>query len=129
MTNKEYYKEQILDLACKGMRFAFANDENVPCACRDLDCNKCIFSNEYDESCEKNIIKWCNAEYVEPCPFEKDDVVEVSNDGKRWCIRHFSHIGDGMYYAFVDGVKSTEVSDVCPWRYCRKYGTFGRLTN
>ena len=69
MTNREKFKEEILDIACKGMVFAVQKDTNKPVACRYSDCNKCIFNNEYVYDCWKNRIEWCNAEYSEPDTF------------------------------------------------------------
>lgn len=122
MTNREKFKEEILDMACDGMTFAVQKDTNKPVACRDLDCSKCIF----EDDCNINRFEWCNAEYIEPCEFEKDELVEVSNDGKNWKLRYFSQMYKGKCYAFVNGNKSTENSEDYPWEYCRKYGTLGK---
>lgn len=127
MTNREFFKEQILDLVCKGKSLAFDVMTNKVCDCHDTSCHNCLFSRN-SEGCVNGIEKWSNAEYVEPCPFERDELVEVSGDKKLWNLRYFSHkTADGGYYAYCGGKKSSETKDATRWNYCRKYGTLGGL--
>lgn len=127
MTNKEFYKEQILDLACQHKIIAFDVRTDKVCACCEINCHNCLFEDD-NENCNANIEKWGNAEYVEPCPFKKDELVEVSDNGTCWCLRYFSHKTDGgRYCAYYDGKKSSETKDATHWKYCRKYGTLGGL--
>lgn len=69
--------------------------------------------------------------YVKPCPFEKDELVEVSHDGDVWSLRHFSHIDEtvvnGKYRAFAWGSNSKITDCTHGWDFCRKYGTLGGL--
>lgn len=127
MTNKEFYKEQILDLACKGKGIAIDVMTNKLCDCVSISCRNCLFSNKRD-GCEVCREKWSNAEYLDTCPFEKDELVEVSDNGTCWNLRHFSHKrDDGEYCTYHDGKKSSDTQHVTVWRYCRKYGTLGGL--
>lgn len=125
MTNREFYKEQILDIVCEGANFAVSKTDNTICSCSDLGCENCKF----DCGCTRALKQWCNAEYTEPCEFEKDELVEVSNDERDWRFRYFSHKKDGKYYCFVDGLTSGKANNICIgyWKYCRKYGTLGGL--
>lgn len=124
MTNKEFYKEQILDIACKGKSFGLNEESMTICECNDIPCFRCHF-HKIGTRCIDNIEKWCNEEYIEPCEFEKDELVEVSDNGVDWCLRYFSHKFEGVYYCFTGGYKSTDVVDIYDWGYCRKYGTLG----
>lgn len=121
MTNREFYKEQILDVACAGHSFGIDKTDNMIHACCEIGCSNCLFN--YGECCDATE-KWCNAEHVESCPFKKGELVEVSHEGKRWELGYFSHIEDGIYYTFMWG---NNVGYLVDWEYCRKYGTFGGL--
>lgn len=54
--------------------------------------------------------------------FKKDDKVMVSNDGKNWEKRYFSHIEDGKPWCYYDGFSSwtTIGGSTFVWNYCRK---------
>lgn len=71
------------------------------------------------------------AEYEkEYCEFEKDELVEVSSDGKGWKIRHFAGMSpnaDYPYSVYDAGDTSTDYKFKVCYRYCRKYGTLGGL--
>lgn len=125
MTNKEFYKEQILDIVCNGDRFAFNKDTNELCACGySMSCRNCLFN---DGTCGKMTKEWCNAEYVEPYPFKEGELVEVSDNGTIWCLRYFSHIGKNMEYKYYTYDTQKKIGDGTCWKYCRKYGTLGGL--
>lgn len=129
MTNKEYYKEQILDLACEGVSIAFDKQTNTLCNCRNICCANCLFSNNTGTSCNDMFKKWLSSEYIEPCPFENGELVEVSDTGNYWRLRYFSNFSTDVgaerrYVTYLAGAKSGAVTS---WRYCRKYGTLGGL--
>lgn len=120
MTNREFYKEQILDVVCSGKNFCVDKTNNIV-ACNEIGCNNCLFNHK---ECVPATEEWCNAEYIEPHPFEKGELVEVSEDGADWSLRYFSHMKNGIYCVFLKGEKS---GDIISWKYCRKYGTLGGL--
>lgn len=130
MTNKEYYKEQILDLACEGVgAIAYNKQTNTLCNCHDIGCVHCLFSNNTGTSCNDMFKKWLRSEYIEPCPFENGELVEVSDGGNLWHLRYFSHFrvnvdAERRYVAYLAGAKSGAATS---WRYCRKYGSLGGL--
>lgn len=66
-------------------------------------------------------------EEEQKCPFEKDELVEVSDDGICWNIRHFVQMEDGKYACTENGYTSKERKTVIRWLYCQKYGTLGDL--
>lgn len=127
MTNREFYAEQILDIYCSGNTVAVDKKTNKPCQCRDMLCANCAVKDNNHDSCRPRFAEWCNAEYVEPCPFDKDELVEVSENGCSWRLRYFAYQKDGKFYCWEGGMKSTETKGVCDWGYCRKYGTLGGL--
>lgn len=64
MTNREFYKEQILDVVCdKCSKFAFDERINKVVPCDECDCDFCKFNNNYD--CFFKRREWANSEYIE----------------------------------------------------------------
>lgn len=131
MTNREFYKEQILDIACKGKNIGFDTRTNKLCACEELDdCHNCLFCAKYSNNCEVRVEEWCNEEHAESCPFEDGELVEVSNDEVNWRLRYFSHMDKnsniiGNFVTYDIGMKDPMFKS--HWEYCRKYGTLGGL--
>lgn len=70
MTNKEYYKDEILDLACDGevMALDVSTKELVPCT--SIDCVGCCFSGKNRDnasgSCNDERKRWLEQEYQNP---------------------------------------------------------------
>lgn len=128
MTCKEKFKEDIFELACEAKKIAVDKRTNRPCDCDKIDCTDCKF-RDTDKSCDELLVEWCNAEYKEE--FEKDELVEVSNDGRTWSLAYFSHIDEngrgGKYKIWNFGLTSKEALTTSGRDYCRKYGTLGRL--
>lgn len=124
MKNKEMYKDEILAIACRGEQLAVKNN-GTPHSCLKLACDECI--GGMVGNCRDAIYAWCEEEYVEPCPFETDELVEVSADNINWLLRHFSHIEDGIFYTYSSGHTSKETLITTGWAYCRKYGTLGGI--
>ena len=125
MTNREFYKEQILDIACNGSVIAMDKETNELCSCSIMDCDNCLFGGN---DCNTKVREWCNAEYIEPCPFKDGELVEVSDNGVNWTLRYFSHINNNMTYKYLvhkDGLKNS--NEIDGWKYCQKYGTLGGL--
>lgn len=131
MTNREFYKEQILDIVCKGNGFGLHKDTNELCSCEKMGtCNSCAFHGDW--GCRERTEEWCNAEYIEPCKFEKDELVEVSNNGIEWYLRRFSHIEvdeykNKLFRTYINGYTSKQTDHLVSWKYCQKYGTLGGL--
>lgn len=124
MTNREKFKDYILNVAFLQDSIAVDKKTLEPCTCSDIVCSDCI---AYEGHCRNTILEWAESEYVEPCPFEKDELVEVSDDGKQWVLRYFSHQEGRYVYCYEFGFTSKEISEICTWKYCRKYGTLGGL--
>ena len=68
MLNKEKFKDEILEIACNGHRFALEKDDGKlhPCT-EDFLCKDYIFGiNDYPRlSCEDGHKIWANSEYEE----------------------------------------------------------------
>lgn len=124
MTNKENFKEDIFEIACKGDAIAVEKKTNKPCGCEEIGCNGCALVNKTG-SCRETLALWLEEEYVEPCPFEEGELVEVSDDGENWHLGYFSHIGCGYYFAYFKG--DVGGLGAVGHKYCQKYGTLGGL--
>lgn len=70
MTNKEHYKNEILDLACEGSIIALDVSTNELVACGSIDCKDCCFSSDNRKnasgSCEEERKCWLKQEYKTP---------------------------------------------------------------
>lgn len=123
MTNFEKFKDEIKEITENNIVMAVVDGK--PCKCMDIRCYECDLHNAYSP-CGVKLLKWLQEEYIEPCPFEKDELVEVSNDGKFWYLRYFSYMQEnGLYSCFCNQEKSDKEVSTMSWKYCRKYGTLG----
>ena len=63
MKNKEYFKDQIIDLLCEYLAIAVDINTGKPCACESFGCANCAFAG--DESCPDAFVNWLNQEHKE----------------------------------------------------------------
>lgn len=132
MTNKEYYKEQIFEIACQGDSIAFDEKTNEMVGCTYLGCINCKFSGQ--GGCRTAMQKWLDEEYVEGIDWSKVEVdtkilVRDSQDGK-WIKRHFAKYEDGKVYAFNGGYSSwTNMDNVIDWKYAKLYDDLQEIKN
>lgn len=125
MTNKEYYKKWIFEIACQGDSIAFDNRANEIVECNSLSCDDCKFTNQ--GGCKTAMSKWLNEEYVEP-PIDwikvaVDTPILVSNRKKdgEWYKRYFAKYENNKVYAFSDGCTSWSARDILAWEYAKLY--------
>lgn len=116
MTNREKYKEEILDIACKGNQIAIRKCDGKLVECSStLCCAECGFRSLKHEGCASNLRKWCNAEYkpsIDWSKVEVDTPILVSSDGKEWYKRYFSRYKNGKVFAWLDGRTSWSVQEI-----------------
>ena len=102
MLNKEKFKDEIVEIACKGYDFALKDGTVVKC--QDTDCWTCSFSSHIDGVCcsvkRKN---WANSEYEEYVDWSKvpvdTKILVRDNENVPWSPRHFSRIEQGRVWA------------------------------
>lgn len=126
MTNREKFKEELCDIVITAGSLAVNKRTLKPCKCSCIECMDCI---AYNRDCRDAMEEWANSEYVEPCQFKKNELVEVSDDGIKWKLRYFSHQEAGLFYCYDSGYTSQKTDMDFPWVYCQKYGTLGGLIN
>lgn len=114
MTNREKYKEEILDIVCSGASFAFNRDTRKIVRCEDISCPECEFYIPDSVNCRSEVNHWCNSEYKEPeidwSKVKVDTPILVSIDGKDWERRYFAGaLHDNSPLAWADGATSWSV--------------------
>ena len=73
MTEREFYTDKILDIACDGMSIAMRNGKLVPCD-EDIRCRECgFFPKESGKCCVDMVHEWCESEHREEKSNEGED--------------------------------------------------------
>lgn len=130
MTNKEKYREELINLAIK--RNIFALVKGVPKLCKETPCWSCDCSylnkgNMCMMDERSNAFKlWLKEEYIEP-PIDWTKVkvdtpilVKNSNDSNTWVCRYFAEYKDGVIYTWSDGRTSwTAHGNMSAWKYAK----------
>ena len=125
MLNKEKFKDEIVEIACKGYDFALEDGKVVNC--QYTDCWNCSFSSHIDGvCCTVNRKNWANSEYEEYVDWSKvpvdTKILVRDNENVPWSPRHFSRIKQGRVYTFSYGCTSfTSKGKECCWRYAKLY--------
>ncbi len=115
MTNREFYKEQILDIVCDGDSFAFNECKNEIMTCRGRHCKYCKFAREYPlrESCKECLREWCDQEYVEKPKLTENDkkFLDILSSDYEYIARD----KDGKLYIYC-GEKPTKNIQLNIWK-------------
>ena len=123
MLNKEKYAKEILDVACRGERFALVeNNKIIPC--NKTSCRSCYF---YGTECGLYKEEWANSEYVEPpvdwSKVPVDTPVLVKNvENYKWENRYFAIYKDNRVYTWSGGSTSWSVDSIksiTSWNYAK----------
>lgn len=120
MKNREKYAKELLDIACVGSLVAVKN--GVPCRCDAIGCSECDLNA--DTVCEDILVKWCNAEYIDP-PIDwskvpVDTPIWVRDlESDIWRRRHFGKYKNGKVYAFDNGGTSWSGSCAASWNHAK----------
>lgn len=106
MKNKDFYKEEIFNIAITGTRVAVVNDKPVSCA--DIYCAECNLSDGlYCTNCRDNCVKWMNRESVNWTKVPVDTKILVRDcDDEQWQPRYFASFEGGKVYAWDGGTTS-----------------------
>lgn len=130
MTNREYYREQIIDICAKGVRPIVDADGLTGCSRRD--CSECSnwykFGTGFLCRAQKNFSKWLEEEY-EPVvdwsivPVDTPILVKDERSSNEWLQRHFAYYHNGKVYAWKNGTTSYTSKQDPPsvWQYAKLY--------
>lgn len=126
MKNKEFYRDEIFEIACEHSKVAVVNGE--PANCRSLNgCTSCEFYTS-EVRCEDGFKDWLEKEHEEQKiqpevkSLKKDDRVLVSIDGVDWIKRYFEKYDqeEGVVYAYNNGTTSwTSEGAASRWTYAK----------
>lgn len=113
MTNREYYKEQILDIACSGAAIAFDKETGKIEICKDgFDCYRCLFENLYPHTpCDEAMKRWFESEHIEKPKLAKNEKLFLSLLNEKWKYMTRDKYG----YLWVHDLKPLKLTDV--WKY------------
>lgn len=134
MTNREHYREQIIDICAKGGRPIINTDGLTGCYSRD--CSGCsswykpqgFFGAGFICKAQVNFSKWLEEEYEPTIDWSKvpvDTKILVKDKfDSTWTKRHFAFYKNGVVYAWRSGktsytVKNTD--DTYRWDYAKLY--------
>ena len=99
MTNREFYKEQILDVVCDGWSsFALDKRTNKVIPCDSCNCDFCAFDNE-EYKCREITKKWANSEYIIKAKITENEkrLLELVNPEFKYIARQ----DNGMLTAYM----------------------------
>lgn len=126
MTNKEFYRDKIFEIACEFRKISVVNGE--PAKCDDgWNCGGCEFYNR-EKDCKELLEEWMEQEHeeirIQPevKKLKKDDRVLVSANGVDWIKRYFKKYDQerDVVYAYVDGATSwSEEQGYVSWKYAK----------
>ena len=134
MTNREHYREQIIDICAKGGR-PIINTDGLT-GCYSHDCSGCsswykpqgFFGTGFICKSQVNFSKWLEEEY-EPevdwskVPVDTPILVKDEHSSDKWFERHFAYYNDGKVYAWKNGRTSytTQQDPPSAWQYAKLY--------
>ena len=126
MTNKEKYRNEIIELAVNTGMFALKNGK--PAICKEIKCEECDFyESDLCKGSTYNFREWLNSEYVEPpvdwtkVPVDTPILVRDCEEGI-WKKRYFAKYEDNMVYAWDGGATSWSVSasgNMVGWKFAK----------
>ena len=134
MTNREHYREQIIDICAKGGRPLVEADELTGCSshycigCSNWYKPQGIFAECFICEAQEHFTKWLEEEY-EPTvdwskvPVDTPILVKDERSSDEWFERHFACYHDGEVYAWKNGRTSYTSQQDPPsvWQYAKLY--------
>lgn len=134
MTNREKYREQIIDICAMSERPILNADRLTGCSSRD--CKGCpnwyrsqsFFGTGFSCKAQEDFEKWLEEEY-EPMvdwskvPVDTPILVKDERSSDKWFERHFAYYQDGRVYAWNGGTTSYTSQQDPPsvWQYAKLY--------
>lgn len=108
MTNKEYFKDKIFEMACNGKAVTVDFNGNLA-SCNRMACRECRYMGSSD-GCAEKFREWCDSEYAEPVVYWErvpvDTPVHVKSREDKVNPRYFAKYENGNIYYFANGKTS-----------------------
>lgn len=105
MKNKEKFKDEILDIICKGGNIAVDNITYEPADCNIIDCGTCLFYG--CGSCSDMLIEWARREYKKPVVISDKDCVFLNFIKEDY--KYIARDKTGLLYAYFSNPKKYQV--------------------
>lgn len=127
MTNKEKYREEILDYLIGNSPMAVDKETGTVCDCSSrVGCGWCAFYDEDVDCGKEKKEEWLNEEYVEPkvdwSKVAVDTPILVSNNEVNWYRGYFAGFDGNFVSAWKGGSTSwsAQFDDyVTQWKYAK----------
>ena len=124
MTNYEYLKREIELIGEKGHNIAVDRKTNKVKDCADYYCWDCLFSQDANNCCQVNAMRWAASEYKKPQIDEVDwtkipidTPILVSDNGINWVRRYFAKVTNTeAICVFMGGATSWSADTTNPMR-------------
>lgn len=120
MKNKEKFKDEIVNIVCKGGNIAVDNITYEPVDCSSIECINCLFYS--CGKCSDLIVEWARREYKKPIVisyndslflnFIKDDYYYIARDK------------NGDLYGYYIFPKKMQWKRQMGWRYSSRINPF-----
>lgn len=122
MTNKEKFKETIMNLAVKTESFAVK--DGMPYLCSNIKCDECELKGFMKVDCAEKFNKWLNEEYnlIDWSKIPIDTPIFVRDfENAEWEKRHFAgiNIENGRVFAWESGCTSWTTDFKCSWNFAK----------
>lgn len=98
MKNKEKFKDEILDIICKGGNIAVDNITYEPVDCNSIDCGTCLFYG--CGVCSDMLIEWYRREYKKPIEISYSDSLFLNFIKDEY--NYIARDKNGFLYAYSD---------------------------
>lgn len=114
MKNKEYYANEIINIAIQGESMGVDRITLTPFHCCSDNCDKCIASMRGHYSCvDEKLTEWANAKHEDK--YEHDEVVLWRNSMfDEWTPAYYAYYKDGRHYVYGWGCSSLTTKDTEP---------------
>lgn len=138
MTNREKYREQIIDICARSERPILNADRLTGCSSRD--CKGCpnwyrsqsFFGTGFSCKAQEDFGKWLEEE-CEPevdwsrVPVDTPILVKDDRSSDEWVKRHFAYYYDDEVYAWTNGMTSytSQKEPASVWQYAKLYKKTG----
>lgn len=108
MKNREKFKDEIVDIACKGGTIAVAKTSYEPVDCNSIECATCLFYG--CGGCSEALIEWARREYKKPAVISCKDILflDFIKDNYEYIARD----KDGSLFAYVTTPKKYQDRDI-----------------
>lgn len=104
MKNKEKFKDEIVDIVCKGGNIAVDNITYEPVEC-NIDCGTCLFYG--CGSCSDMLIEWARREYKKPVVISDKDCVFLNFIKEDY--KYIARDKTGLLYAYFSNPKKIKL--------------------